>query len=111
MSKSTPEEAPVKRPPNPSDPTLVEKEAHWACGHLPARPWCPVCVKGRGKNDPHYEKVKNNLELPTVSMDYYAEVGNEDDGQAGEKLLVRRERTGLVTRSAIWWSAKGLTKF
>ena len=43
-TESTPEEAPVKRPPNPSDPTLAEKEAHWACGHLPARPWCLVCV-------------------------------------------------------------------
>ena len=89
---STLEEAPVKRPPNPSDPTLAEKEAHWACGHLPAKPWCLVCVKGRGKEDPHYKKVKHNLEhgLPTVSMDY-AEVGNEDEGQAGRKLLIGRE--------------------
>ena len=89
---STSEESPVKRPPNPSHLTLAEKEAHWACGHLPARPWCPVCLKGRGKEDPHYKKVKHNLEhgLPTVSMDY-AEVGNEDEGQAGKKLLIGRE--------------------
>ena len=110
-----PGEVPAKRPPNPSDPTLAEKEAHWACGHLPARLWCPVCVKGRGKEDPHYKKARHNLEhgLPTVSMDY-AEVGNEDklvkSCSSGEKI-------GLVTRSAMWWTAKGsvtntsLTKF
>ena len=27
-TESTPEEAPVKRPPNPSDPTLAEKKKH-----------------------------------------------------------------------------------
>ena len=58
-TESTPEEAPVKRPPNTSDPTLAGKEAHCACGHLPARPWCLVCVKGRGKEDPHYMKKSN----------------------------------------------------
>ena len=59
---------------------------------MPAKPWCPVCVKGRGKEDPQYKKVKHNLEhgLPTVSMDF-AEAGNGDEGQAGKKLLIVRE--------------------
>ena len=49
-------------------------------------------MKSRGKEDPHNKKVKDNLEhgLPAMSMDY-AEVGNEDEGQAGEKLLIGRE--------------------
>ena len=91
-TESVTEEAPVKRPQNPHDPSLAENEAHCACGHLPARPLFLVCIEGRGKEDPHYKQVKSNLErgLPTVSVDY-AEVGNEYEGQAGRKLLVGRE--------------------
>ena len=82
-TESIPEEPPVKRPQNPFDPTLAEKEAHWACWHLPAQPLSLVYIEGRGKQDrgkqdPHYKKVKSNLEheLPTMSMDC-ADVGNE----------------------------------
>ena len=91
-TESPPEEAPVKRSPNPSDPTLAEKDAHWACGHLPARPWCPVCVKRPRERGSSFQESQKQLEhgLPSVSMDY-AKVGNEDDGQAGKKLLIGRE--------------------
>ena len=52
-----PEEVPIKRPPNPSDTTPEEREAHMA-RHLPYRGWCPVCVKARGKEDAHYKMTK-----------------------------------------------------
>ena len=87
-----PEEAPVKRPANPSDPTPEEKEKH-NCTHLPNRPWCPICVKARGREDAHYvkameEKLKG---LPKVAMDY-AETGEKLDKSDMRKLLIGRER-------------------
>ena len=39
--------------------------------HLPFRAWCPHCVKGRAKSEPH--RVNKELEeetIPTVAMDY-----------------------------------------
>ena len=55
------EEAPIKRPRNPSEPTPEEKEKHWAV-HLPCRSWCPVCVKARGREDPHRAQ-KNKVKM------------------------------------------------
>ena len=47
--------------------SCLQKEAQWACGRLPARLWRPVCIQDRGEEDPHYKKVKRDLErgLPT----------------------------------------------
>ena len=56
------EEAPIKRPRNPADPTPEEREAHMAKGHLPYRPWCSVCVAARGREDPHYDDTKKEKE-------------------------------------------------
>ena len=52
------EEAPVKRPKNPEDPTPEEKERHMTCGHLPYRPWCSICKEARGREDRHFEQSK-----------------------------------------------------
>ena len=92
------EDAPIKRPRNPTGPTPEEKEKHWAT-HLPYRSWCPICVKARGREDPHRGmKKKEDVEelLPRISMDY-AEVGNEQDGKDARKLLVGRDRQSKFT--------------
>jgi hypothetical protein len=87
-----PEEAPVKRLANPSDPTPEEKERHMTC-HLPYRGWCPICVKARGREDAHYKQTKEQKEqgLPRVAMDY-AETGEKADKSDERKLLCGRER-------------------
>ena len=48
--------------------------------HLAHRPWCPVCVKARGKEEAH-KKVHEQGEVPTVSMDYksFGEASTEED--------------------------------
>ena len=53
------ESAPVRRPRNPAEPTQLEVEQHWAT-HLPYRPWCPICCKARGREDPHIDQRKRS---------------------------------------------------
>ena len=61
----------MKLPTNPSDPTAEERERHNKT-HLPHRPWCPVCVQARVREDKHYRQVKEERELglPKFMMDY-----------------------------------------
>ena len=57
------EEVPVRRPRNPADPTPEEREVHCAKGHVPYRSWCKICVEARGREDPHSEQPRMELEL------------------------------------------------
>ena len=56
-----PEEAPLKRPNNPSDPTPKEREEHNA-KHLPYRPWCQCALKRKE------EKILTMQALPKKGM-------------------------------------------
>ena len=87
-----PEEAPVKRHANPSDPIPEEREKHMT-SHLPFRGWCPICVKAKGREDAHYKQTKEQKEkgLPRMAMDY-AETGEKADKSDERKLLCGRER-------------------
>ena len=71
MCQPSNEEAPIRRPRNPSEPTPEEKEKHWAV-HLPYRSWCPVCVKARGREDPtpSSEREDSRLGIASNPMDY-----------------------------------------
>ena len=49
---------------------MKEWEEHMVL-HTPFRAWCPHCVKGRAKNEPHWEKIKEDKErIPVVALDY-----------------------------------------
>ena len=91
-SQSEEEEAaaPIKRPRNPSDPTPQEREEHYAT-HRPFRSWRPVCVKARGKEDPHYKKTKEDKEggLPRVCFDY-ATI-RADTGTGAKTMIIGRD--------------------
>ena len=78
---------------NPGDPTDKEVEEHVT--HLPHRSWCPVCVKARGKEEAH-KKVREQGEVPTVSMDYksFGEASTEEDKVT--MIVVKDETTGCV---------------
>ena len=41
-------------------------------GHVQYRDWCPVCVQGRGREDPHRRKKELHVRegVPVVCMDY-----------------------------------------
>ena len=47
------EEAVVREVRDPGCPTYEERERHNKT-HIPFRPWCPICVEAKGKEDPHF---------------------------------------------------------
>ena len=56
---------PLKGPEDPPDRAMIE--AH-NLTHLPAAPWCEICVQARGKSDWHTQ-VKYDSEIPCVQLD------------------------------------------
>ena len=50
------EQAPVQVIRSPSQPTQADIEHHNACGHVPFRDWCPVCVQTSAPEDSHRNK-------------------------------------------------------
>ena len=57
---------PLRGPEDP--PSRAMLEAH-NLTHLPAAPWCEICVQTRGKSDWH-KQVKYDSEIPCVQMDF-----------------------------------------
>ena len=45
--------AEVKVAIRPKGPTKQERDEH-NCTHIPYRVWCPICVKSRAVDDPHF---------------------------------------------------------
>ena len=69
------EDAKVRR--RPKMPTMAEREKHEAT-HMPFRSWCRHCVRGRGRNSPHWKRQQadedpeaKEAKVPRVSMDYH----------------------------------------
>ena len=64
------ESAPIVQQRKPEEPSLKEWEEHMIL-HTPFRPWCPHCVKGRAKNEPHWERIREQDErIPIIALDY-----------------------------------------
>ena len=54
----------------PCMPTQEEVERHNAT-HIPFRSWCPFCVAGKAKANPHYKKDSDRVcSENVVSLDY-----------------------------------------
>ena len=63
------EEAQVQARRAPKEPTRDERMRHEAT-HLPYRSWCPICVRGRGRNAPHLRLVEREQDgVPKICMD------------------------------------------
>ena len=60
---------PLKEPEDPPNRSMLE--AH-NLTHLPAAPWCEICIQARGKSDWHTQ-VK--CEIPCVQMDFQSICG------------------------------------
>ena len=57
----------VKAPAEPS-----EQERRWhELTHCPYQPWCSVCVRGRGRDDPHRKQTQIEEKVPDVQIDYF----------------------------------------
>ena len=50
-------------------PSLAEYEAHMIT-HVPFRKWCPFCVRGKAKNQPHASAYKSTREIPMIAYNY-----------------------------------------
>ena len=63
------EEAKTKVLKIPGCPTREELDRHYTT-HMPFRSWCPICVQGKAKENPHYRRTgKSEDDKPTVGMD------------------------------------------
>ena len=65
--------------------------------HIPFRPWCRACVRGRGRADQHRLKSDHPGTVPLVSMDYMflGPPGTVADAATGSDklpILVVRDR-------------------
>ena len=63
------EQAPVQVIRSPSQPTQADIDHHNACGHVPFRDWCPVCVQTSAMEDGHRNKGEEHS-APTFCSDY-----------------------------------------
>ena len=58
--------------PIPCEPSESEKMKH-DLTHIPFKPWCTSCVKGKAPSEPPYKRIERTIEdreLPTVQCDY-----------------------------------------
>ena len=85
-------------------PSAREVELHNAT-HIPFRNWCPFCVAGKAKDNPHFSKEEDRQqEVPVVSMDYtYLEdkeqgdsVAEEEEGDDDDREVKKRGMPVLV---------------
>ena len=64
-------------------PTAERWDEHLRA-HIPFRGWCPFCVKGKCKSNPHVQRVKSSAELehetPVISLDYMGPKSKDDKG-------------------------------
>ena len=75
---------------DPGCPTAEEVEEH-SVTHLPHRSWCPICVKARGNENPHYRSKQDKVNhKPAVSFDYKS-VGQEPKEDDKVSAIVVRD--------------------
>ena len=58
---------PLRGPEDPPSRAMIE--AH-NLTHLPAAPWCEICVQARGRSDYWHTQVKYDNQIPCVQMDF-----------------------------------------
>ena len=83
-------------------PSQEEREMH-DITHLPFRPWCEFCVRGRGKNRCHKRLVAEG-EQAKMSLDYgflTQPTGQEQERAAAEP--VAEEVGGAVQKQGLFW--------
>ena len=84
---------------NPHAPSRQEVIEH-NITHCPFRSWCPECVMGKSKCDPHTSSTEEGeRNVPLVAMDYAfmsdksKKSETEEEGNNQAKILVCRDRT------------------
>ena len=94
--------------PVPHEPSEFEKQKH-NLTHIPFKPWCTSCVKGKAQAEPHKrtERIIEDSELPMIQCDYLM---LKDTAGTGElKVLSMYVRTFGYGMSTVV-ETKGLTE-
>ena len=71
-------------------PTPEEVERHMVT-HIPFREWCPHCVAGKSKIDPHLKRSRDERAIPKISLGYMYMTTGKQEEQMGMPILVGRE--------------------
>ena len=77
-----------------------EREEHEATP-CPYRSWCRHCVRGRGRNSPHFKKKSQEEDqegkVARVSMDYFFMSVDEEKASSNPIIVMIDEKTGSVS--------------
>ena len=90
------EEVKVRRAPN--QPSERELQEHMVT-HVPFRPWCPYCVAGKSKANPHRRKEAREITIPEVHMDYM--FMRTEEVKKGMPILVAKDRGSKWTMASV----------
>ena len=93
-------EANLKVVRDPGCPSKEEMERHYMT-HMPFRSWCPICIQGKAKENPHYrDKVRKQGDKPVVGLDYksFGQSLKEDDKRTS---IVLRDKFSITTRAHV----------
>ena len=91
----------VKAAPDPGQPSRAEVARH-RLTHLPFRPWCPDCVRGRAPDNPHVSGQGGEEEqtVPKVSVDY-AFMSLDDDEEVRTILTMKARPSKIVAAKCV----------
>ena len=93
----------------PGNPTDEERDSH-SRNHIPYRSLCDICVRARGRADPHHSRgAENRYSEAQVSADYWFLGRQSAQGRDGIPVLVIYERVRRVLYAHVVPS-KGLTR-
>ena len=85
-------------PRKPRVPTQREIDEHYPL-HLKFADWCPDCAMGAGRVRQHRSgQEKDDMDIPTISMDYAFKLGNDDEDESLLPCLVMAEHK----ESGLW---------
>ena len=96
-----PEQQIVRPKHSPTTPTAAEMDAHSTAGHCPYRSWCSICVRGRGREDPH-STSKHECIFPTFSSDYcFMNSLSEDETEKCTIYVVKEHKSKSVFATVV----------
>ena len=82
----------------PTPPTELEMQMH-SMTHIPAKPWCPLCIRGKATMAPHRAVLpsEREKEIPAIAIDFmYLKSdggGTEDSSAAWSTTLVAIDKS------------------
>ena len=91
-------------------PTPAQKQRHELENHAVFRPWCPICIAGRGLGSQHRRKRQDKAEEAREGATIYSDFFFMNTEEGSQPMLVLKfSRSGRLAATSL--PAKGLTDF